>query len=341
MQVFESKNSELVNIWIINKIADVIEAEGFDAKELLAQLNLSREEIARSGAFVSLECYISCIEKVVSMTNVPYFGLVDSKYFRLLDPGLLSYTMLYSRDLVQALDSLIRYWSLDGPFSGKIYLADSLVFELYDLSQDSDVANRYFAENLLACITDILRYNNPSKKVLSRVCFKFDGSEYLSMYEAIFQCPVGFNQQKNQLVFHPSAMKEIQLNYNPELYLVVKKQCEQKLSLLNVENDIVNSIYKILFSCKNYSPTIDEVAAMFNTSTATLKRRLAEKETSYKAIVSNYRITQASRLLSDTDISISDIAELIGYANANNFSRAFTKNRFCSPTEYRKNYYKR
>ncbi len=49
-----------------------------------------------------------------------------------------------------------------------------------------------------------------------------------------------------------------------------------------------------------------------------------------------YRISQACRLLDETELTVSDVAHLAGYEDSLYFSKAFKKCRGCSPTQYRR-----
>lgn len=48
------------------------------------------------------------------------------------------------------------------------------------------------------------------------------------------------------------------------------------------------------------------------------------------------KMRQAARLLSDSSLSVSDIAERLGYTNAGNFRRIFKKYFRTTPIEFRK-----
>ena len=57
--------------------------------------------------------------------------------------------------------------------------------------------------------------------------------------------------------------------------------------------------------------------------------------TSVKKYIINLRISQAEKLLVTSDIPITNIALLCGFANTNYFSTAFKKRNGINPTEYR------
>ena len=60
-----------------------------------------------------------------------------------------------------------------------------------------------------------------------------------------------------------------------------------------------------------------------------------------KQYILRFRMDSANLLLSDTNLSIADIARSIGYEDAHNFSRAYKKVMGISPSDYRQAYAKR
>lgn len=54
-----------------------------------------------------------------------------------------------------------------------------------------------------------------------------------------------------------------------------------------------------------------------------------------KAFIMDYRINQAKKLLTETELSISETALAVGYSDSFAFSKAFSSIQGCSPTEYR------
>lgn len=68
---------------------------------------------------------------------------------------------------------------------------------------------------------------------------------------------------------------------------------------------------------------------------STLFRRC--KGVSLQAYLLDYRMQQARRLLTDTGLSVQEIAQRVGYPDPLHFSRAFRRTAGVSPTEYRAN----
>jgi len=82
-------------------------------------------------------------------------------------------------------------------------------------------------------------------------------------------------------------------------------------------------------------PDFNQIADQFHASPATLRRRLAEEGQSYRGIMDELRHDLAITLLSNTDRSVFDIANDLGFAEPSAFYRAFKKWTGSRPSQYR------
>lgn len=80
---------------------------------------------------------------------------------------------------------------------------------------------------------------------------------------------------------------------------------------------------------------LSNIAEVFEVSSSTLKRRLSESGTHLKQVVDDVRLEESRRLLSSTDISVTEIAFALGYEHVPSFSRAFKRYAGLLPSEFR------
>ncbi len=71
-------------------------------------------------------------------------------------------------------------------------------------------------------------------------------------------------------------------------------------------------------------------------SVATLFRRLASEGTGYKRLVEEIRFKAARTYLRRPELTIKDVAYLLGYSVPNNFIRAFRNHSGVTPSEFRR-----
>ena len=83
--------------------------------------------------------------------------------------------------------------------------------------------------------------------------------------------------------------------------------------------------------------TLDILAGKCFISTATLRRYFYEfTDMSPQQFIANARISRAQYLLSNTNKSITEISDMVGFESISCFTRAFKKHCSMSPSEYRK-----
>lgn len=89
---------------------------------------------------------------------------------------------------------------------------------------------------------------------------------------------------------------------------------------------------------KNYqSPiTVSELTQLLGVSQPYLFRIFkAETGKSPKQYLGDYRLLQAKKLLAETDLTVSEVANSVGYADGLAFSKFFSGRQGCSPLRYR------
>ncbi len=83
--------------------------------------------------------------------------------------------------------------------------------------------------------------------------------------------------------------------------------------------------------------TLTDLCRQFHYSESYVSRMIRSTTgKSFSAVVTEFRMIQAQNYLSETDLSIGEIALEVGYNSFEHFSRCFKKNTGISPREYRK-----
>ena len=83
--------------------------------------------------------------------------------------------------------------------------------------------------------------------------------------------------------------------------------------------------------------TLSELADRFHYSKPHMCTLIKQNTgVSFSTLIRQVRMSEARKYLTKTDLSISEIAEIVGYNSADNFSRVFRKTNGVSPHEYRR-----
>lgn len=120
------------------------------------------------------------------------------------------------------------------------------------------------------------------------------------------------------------------------LLAIYMREAEKKNKMSRTESYVIKSIEYI---SSNYSlpVTVNDIAEHVGLSRSHLFRSFqAVLEKSPKEYLTEYRIKQACYLLEHSAMSVTDIAESVGFDNSLYFSKAFHKQMGMPPTEYAK-----
>ncbi|RHK25532.1 AraC family transcriptional regulator [Ruminococcus sp. AF46-10NS] len=164
----------------------------------------------------------------------------------------------------------------------------------------------------------------------------------------------------NFLIFHAGEDAQIRSTLE-DLYIEYMLHARYRSAFLNAqlmmlwaqllryhENDIESiltkssgnsSIPEILnYLSQNYrTATLHDTAAHFGYSTSHFSTLIREGTgRTFLTIIKELKLSQASRALRETSLSISSICELTGYENPEHFMRLFKKTYGMTPGEYRK-----
>ena len=122
---------------------------------------------------------------------------------------------------------------------------------------------------------------------------------------------------------------------NPAGHVIFQNQCEELLRGLNRVENFSAAIRRILIRAGGEFPMINQVAEMLYVSESTLRRRLRDESTNFRAICDEVRNVLACQYLSTTKLTVSEIASLLDYTETVSFRRAFLRWNGITPSHYR------
>ena len=150
-------------------------------------------------------------------------------------------------------------------------------------------------------------------------------------------CPVQYDCGSNAIVFGKKFLKKPVRRTYHELYdsLITRFfEFTPNPPTTSVATYIENLFRKIL-ATKSPIPNSDQIASSLGKSGQTLRRHLAMENTSYQYLLDKCRIEKSMELLQETDLTLDEISELLGFSAGSGFSRAFKNWTGNSPSTFR------
>jgi len=310
---------------------------GVPTDDLLRQVALRRTDLADPEARVPYSAVIGLIERAAALTGDASFGLRLGASRDQHDSGLLGFVLLNSSTLMDALANLRRYFRVVGDGEEfEIERGGPLVTlrfretepDLRGLRQNSD----YIASMLVRACRDMTRrrvspvraefiHGRPNQKV---------------EYADLLDCPVRFNAEWDSLVYPAEAMRLPVVGANNKLLKVLQEACRMVVGPTPRKHDIVHDVRELIIDkLTKGTAQLDEIARELNMSSKTMERRLAERATTFSALLEEVRSTLAKRYLRESDYRLEQIAYLTGFSEPAALVRAFKRWTGTTPIRFR------
>jgi len=198
------------------------------------------------------------------------------------------------------------------------------------------VCPRQIAEFSVASVVVLGRRVTGRSLVPHRVTFQHAAPARLHEHARIFGVTPSFSQPESSLSFALDVLDLPVQSPEPGVLTYLDAYARDVLSRLPVDDDILHRIERSLATMLSSSvPDMQGVAKKLGMSARTLQRRLAERETSFQALLDGVRRNYAERYLADDRLALAEIAFLVGFSDPSNFHRAFRRWTGTTPAAFR------
>jgi AraC-like DNA-binding protein len=251
-------------------------------------------------------------------------------------PGhVLFSAMLNSPTLGQALQRYCRFHDLMGDPVEPV-LTRSADHTLLRLRARAGVTlHRQHVECLFCLLVSILSQLSGAR-FEGQVRFAHPRPDDISEHLRIFGPGVHFAQPTDELAVADSYLERPITAADTELLGVLERYAERLLDRLHPARTWSARVAELLGRALcDGNPGLGRVARQLGVSQRSLQDRLRREGTSYQAVLDSVRKQLATAHLLEGELSLAEIAFLLGYADQSAFTHAFRKWTGTSPTRYR------
>jgi len=325
----------------IRRFHQALQRESVDTTALYVDLGIDPKLMEADNTSLSTVKHYELLELAAKKSNNRFLGInlgLDSRNSEL---GVLSYMLRNAPNLEKALDLLQRYVALVAPGSSISVLEEQdhcvLTYKIKDYppSQCCQALEMTLAQYVLLfrVILDDEAWQS------SRIYFEHSAPAA----EELRRIPLGgelvFDHFFNGVCFSKELMDYANSDFDPQLLTILESQVLQTAATLLNSDSFLDRIRLVISSnLGNAEVTADTVAAEFGMSRRTLHRRLSENGTRFNTLRENIVINVAKESLSKTSVSITELAQRLGYSDSSAFDRAFKRLVGQRPLAYRKYY---
>jgi AraC-like DNA-binding protein len=332
-----------LSVGFIHSLADAVRSHGLDPQPLLEQYGLDNARLGEAGARLSIPRYMRLGHAAITLTGDAALGLRMGQLVRLSQLGLAGVTAAQAPTVREAARCLIRFEALYGSnYRGQSSFhedAEGAWLRFYSISP-YNAYNRFVVDSIIAGWLQQLSSLSPAPLRAERIEIEFDAPVYREAYARLGDCPVQFGAEHNQLRLSQASLAQRNPEHCPSTWRHLLQLCERELEQLTRTRSLRERIIALLGPLLNggREPDLEEVAARLKLPTWTLRRKLAEEGTQFRAILNDTRRDLAMTYIRDTELAFGEIAYLLGFASAEAFQRAFKRWTTQTPGEFRRSH---
>lgn len=330
-----------LSVGFVHSLADAVRSFDQDPQPLLDQFGLDAARLSEPGARLSIPRYMRLGHAAIELTGNAGLGLRMGRLSHFSQAGLAGITAAQAPTVREAARTLIRF----EPLYGSNYRGQSSFHEdstgawlrFYSISPYNGY-NRFVVDSILSGWLQQLSTLSGSALQAERLEIEFEAPAYAADYAGLSEQPVSFAAGANQLRL---GLRELGLrnpDHVPSTWRHLLHLCERELEQLTRTRGLRERITQMLGPLLNggREPDLQEVAARLKLPSWTLRRKLAEEGTRFRAILNDTRRDLAITYIRDTELAFGEIAYLLGFASAEAFQRAFKRWNGQTPGEFRR-----
>ena len=315
-------------------LAAAVRACGGDGDSLVDESGFASEALVEPAARIALPRFIALVERAIALSGEQGLGLMLGAQAPIARFGTVGFAALASATLREAIEVMVKYMAIiTTAFQYQLRVERGrAVLELEECAPLGAAKETVIYSSSIALWR--LGESMTGATLPADVEFPFAEPDWFRPVRSLAPGSCAFDADRHRIKFDARLLELPLLSADPAAARTARDQCERELQALTQTSSFVDQVSASLFR-EDRVLSAAELARTLGMAERTLKRRLAEHQTSYTDLLEERRKHAACELLR-AGASIEDIAERLGYSDASNFTRAFRRWTGQSPRAFRR-----
>jgi AraC-like DNA-binding protein len=320
-----------------NGLDGFIVQHGGDLDQVFGRAGIDPDQLLHPTLSLPLPNYCKVLEEAARQTGCDNFGLRYGQQFQPQALGLLGYIGLCSATLEDALKNFAQAFPYH-QHSTLIQLVDQgdcYRFD-YQVRHGAISERRQDAELTMGMAMNLVRHVLGADWAPREVAFEHGKPDGWEEHRDAFQSDIRFDRGCNSLLIAKrDVIAQRMPGSDPVLLMLIKdtiRQLGDNGPAPSVLDQARNAILSVLHLGE---PALDDLARRLNLSEWTLQRKLRDQGLSYTQLLDQIRQESAMNHLQQQNVTVTQLASLLGYSETSAFSRAFKRWFGVSPKQWR------
>jgi len=332
------RNTASVNL--INILLKFVADSGKDPYKICEAAGIDPDSLEDTESRVHAKKVFAVWSEAQHQMNDSNFGLHIGETMKGYAGGSLLFSVMMNSPTVgEAFEKFCRYHSLmNDAIQPKISMKGEYACLSWEVENPRFKPSRHISEALLSFFNTLLNFLTEKHCKPVEVHFTHGQPEKIDEHERVFKAPVLFRQRYNQLVVNKAILLRPVFMASPRLLKVLERYAVEIMHNVYFSNSLAFRVIQLIGTkVQGEKPAIGTIARELSVSVRNLQNKLKEEGTSYQQLLDYARKEMAMKYLEDPEITLCDIAFLIGFSEQSAFNHAFKRWTGSTPKQYRKN----
>lgn len=331
----------------VRHLLSQVKAQGYDSLELMTYVGINSQDIDDERP-ISAELFSALYQRVMYIAQDEYFGMISVGKVPNGTFRMMCLAIIHSRTLGEAISRASDFHEICRGArikphivrSGRYAKVSFATLNSMDASDTTEFLNNQSPAEIITSLSmwhHFISWLIGERVVLKAAYFKFDEEQALANSRSRFRSEVKFLQHDNAVVFPAKYLDYPVVQNEKTLHAFLKTAPYQLLVMVGSEDSSLREQVIALIG-RDFSitpPSAEQMAKTLNMSVSTLRRRLLEEDTTYQKIKDECRRQSAIDYMNSPQLSITDVAGLMGFDEPSAFFRSFKRWTGMTPGEYR------
>jgi len=309
---------------------------GIDTAALLPAARRAQLQAADARTRMPLAEWVAILETAIRLSGDPDLALKAGASLQPRHLGVLGHVLMSCATVADAIAQGGRYLRLVHAIGGAEPQIRDGQLEVPMSWTDGSVPSPLIAQFRLAACAAMGRWLSGQPELRMDAYFQFPQPAELSIYRRVFGGQLHFDQPQTKLA-HPADYLQLPVAMaDPAMQQLASVQAEALLQELSGESAFLQQLRAVLArGLPRGQVSLAQTAQALKLSTRTLHRRLEEQGRSYRELLDEVRRHGAEQQLRRAEISLAEVAFLLGYSEQSTFQQAYKRWTGMTPGQFR------
>ncbi|MFC4347265.1 AraC family transcriptional regulator [Kordiimonas lipolytica] len=317
------------HIWssVIRSLRAPLKENDIDADQLMAEVGISKHDVDLTNGEIPLKGWMNFMEKAAVNAGNPLLGVDLARTAGPETLGAVGFLFLSSPTIHEAFLNMCHYMNLlQGVTNAHLVIDDYETAWVYQIMHVDELKCIQDVEFSLTLTKRMIKIFAEDKIDVLSVNFRHSPQMDRREYEKRIKVPVHFNQEVNSVVIPTQHLNMTGKILDSSLAPILKAYLDEEQASFNKIKTLSDQVRYVLYGQRIPLPiTAKKVARHVGLSEASLYRKLKSEGVRFSDLLEERNFGLAKEYLSTSDMTVTQVAHIIGFADSSSFCRAFTR----------------